>query len=86
MLEVVFQNGDGTGIFLPVLFKLVEPPPCFFHVYRTINSFQLLCESTLLLPGNITNRLSYEMDAATLHRDIRENSICALFQAGYTIN
>ena len=86
MLEVVFPNGDGTGIFLPVLFKLVAPPPCFFHVYRTINSFQLLCESTPLLPWNITNRVSYEMDDATLHRDVRENSLCALFQTGYTID
>lgn len=51
VLEVVFPNGYGAGIPLPVLFKLVESPLGFFYVYRTINAFQLLCESTPLLPG-----------------------------------
>ena len=86
MLEVVFPNGYGAGIPLPVLFKLVESPLGFFYVYRTINAFQLLCESTPLLTGNITNRVSYEMDNTALYGDVREDSLCALFLARYAVN
>lgn len=86
VFEVVFPYGDGAGIFLPILFKLVESPLRFFCIDSPINTFQLLRKNTPLLPGNITNWVSYEMNNAALYGDVWKNSLGTFLQARYAIN